>query len=160
MRLSHGFVRGEMLSCIYHGWRFDNTGRCRKIPAHPDLEPPETIRAQTIACLESQGVVWIASETPDVAPPDLGGVVPLRSLTVEAGADTIADVVGGTLEMSVLRVEPRGPVPALVLLLQGLGPGRTAVHGLVAPAGAEPLIATSRALEDLRRRAEAQRMAA
>jgi nitrite reductase/ring-hydroxylating ferredoxin subunit len=160
MRLSQGFVRGEMLSCIYHGWRFDGAGRCRKIPAHPDLEPPEAIRSQAIACTEAQRVVWIAAEDPGVAPPDLGGVVPLRSLTMEAGADAIAGVAGGRLERSVLRMEPRGPAPAFVLLLQSLGPGRTAVHALVEPAGTEALIAASRALEDLRRRAEAQRMAA
>jgi nitrite reductase/ring-hydroxylating ferredoxin subunit len=160
MRLSHGFVRGEMLSCIYHGWRFDGAGRCRKIPAHPDLEPPETIRTQAIACLESQQVVWVAAQTPDVAPPDLGDVAPLRSFTVEAGADTIAAVAGGVPERTLLCLEPQGPMPALVLLLQALGAGRTAVHALAAPAAMEALIAASRALEDLRRRAEAQRIAA
>jgi nitrite reductase/ring-hydroxylating ferredoxin subunit len=160
MRLSHGFVRGEMLSCIYHGWRYDHAGRCRKIPAHPDLGPPETIRTQAIACLESQGVVWIAPEMPDVAPPDLGDIAPLRSLAVEAGADDICAVVGAVPERVVLRLEPIGPVPALVLLLQDLGPRRTVIHALAAPTGTETLIMASRCLEDIRRRAEAQRMAA
>ena len=44
MRLSHGFVRGEALSCIYHGWSYGASGGCRHIPAHPNLEPPEAIR--------------------------------------------------------------------------------------------------------------------
>lgn len=160
MRLSHGFVRGEMLSCIYHGWRFDGTGRCRKIPAHPDLDPPETIRTQTIACLESQGVVWIAPETPEVAPPDLGNVVPLRSLTLEAGASVVVAVAGGVPDRPLVRLRPQGAVPSLLLLLQALGPGRTAVHALAEPAGTEALVAASRALEDFRRRVEAQRIAA
>lgn len=160
MRLSHGFVRGEMLSCIYHGWRFDDTGRCRKIPAHPDLEPPEAIRTQAIACIESQGVVWIASEIPDVAPPDLGNAAPLRSLTFEAGTDALAAVAGEMPDRSVLRLGAQGPVPSLVLLLQPLGPRQTAVHTLAAPMETEALVAASRALEDFRRRVEAQRIAA
>ena len=37
MRLSHGFVRGEALSCIYHGWSY-----CagRKLSAHPRPSRP------------------------------------------------------------------------------------------------------------------------
>src|SRR6478609_5295137 len=44
MSLSHGFVRGEALSCIYHGWSYAQGGNCIRIPAHPGLTPPETIR--------------------------------------------------------------------------------------------------------------------
>jgi phenylpropionate dioxygenase-like ring-hydroxylating dioxygenase large terminal subunit len=40
MRLSHGFVRGETLSCIYHGWVYGTDGGCKHIPAHPALTPP------------------------------------------------------------------------------------------------------------------------
>ncbi|TNC51621.1 Rieske (2Fe-2S) protein [Rubellimicrobium rubrum] len=160
MRLSHGFVRGEMLSCIYHGWRFDGAGRCRKIPAHPDLDPPETIRTQSLACLDAQGVIWIASEAPAVAPPDLGNVVPLRSLTFEAGIDAVAAMTGEVPDRSLLRLDAHGPVPPLVLLLQALGPGRSAVHALAAPTGTGALVAASRALEDFRRRTEAQGIAA
>ena len=45
MRLSHGFVRGESLNCIYHGWTYGADGACRRIPAHPEVVPPATIRA-------------------------------------------------------------------------------------------------------------------
>ena len=34
MRLSHGFVRGEALNCIYHGWTYGADGGCTRIPAH------------------------------------------------------------------------------------------------------------------------------
>ncbi|MEH6728896.1 MAG: Rieske 2Fe-2S domain-containing protein, partial [Hyphomicrobiales bacterium] len=43
MRLSFGFVRGERLSCIYHGWQYGQDGGCRHIPAHPDMTPPASI---------------------------------------------------------------------------------------------------------------------
>jgi 5,5'-dehydrodivanillate O-demethylase len=34
-QLSTGFVRGEQLSCRYHGWTFDPTGQCTAQPAEP-----------------------------------------------------------------------------------------------------------------------------
>jgi phenylpropionate dioxygenase-like ring-hydroxylating dioxygenase large terminal subunit len=37
MRLSFGFVRGNHIACLYHGWAYDTAGQCRAIPAHPDL---------------------------------------------------------------------------------------------------------------------------
>src|SRR3989338_6664161 len=58
MRLSHGFVRGETLACIYHGWVYGTSGSCIHIPAHPDLVPPATIKAETFLCVEAGGVVW------------------------------------------------------------------------------------------------------
>lgn len=160
MRLSHGFVRGDMLSCIYHGWRYDGEGRCRKIPAHPDLVPPDAIRTQAIACTEAQGVIWVAAEAPTAPPPDVGRHVPLRSLTVEIGAEEMDATAGVDADGSVLRIESKGRTPALVLLLQPIGPGRIAVHALAAPATTEDLIAASRSLEDLRRRLEAKPRAA
>ena len=34
-QLSTGLVRGEQLSCRYHGWTFDSTGQCTAQPAEP-----------------------------------------------------------------------------------------------------------------------------
>ena len=56
MRLSHGFVRDETLSCIYHGWQYGADGGCNHIPAHPALIPPKSICATTYACAEQDGV--------------------------------------------------------------------------------------------------------
>ena len=52
MRLSHGFVRGETLACIYHGWVYGEDGACRHIPAHPAMVPPATIRTEAFLCRE------------------------------------------------------------------------------------------------------------
>lgn len=136
MRLSHGFVRGELLSCIYHGWRFDAAGQCRKIPAHPDLEPPAAIRVAHFPCVEAGGVIWIAREEPAAPPQVPEGLEPLRSLQIVA-------------PVSRVRAEDAA---GLTLLLQEM-PGATGVHALVAP-GADRG-AASRALEALRRRVEA-----
>jgi 5,5'-dehydrodivanillate O-demethylase oxygenase subunit len=31
-----GWVEGETIRCVYHGWRFDGTGRCVERPAEKD----------------------------------------------------------------------------------------------------------------------------
>ena len=62
MRLHHGFVRGEQLACLYHGWHYGEDGACSKIPAHPDLEPPSSICVPTTPCVETDGVVWAGGE--------------------------------------------------------------------------------------------------
>jgi nitrite reductase/ring-hydroxylating ferredoxin subunit len=92
MRLSFGFVRGEEISCLYHGWRYGSDGGCRYIPAHPDLEPPKTISADVFACAERGGLVWMRADGEIGEPPDMrDGVVPVRSIGIDAGADIVAD---------------------------------------------------------------------
>src|ERR1700744_2690504 len=44
MKLSFGFVRGDHIVCLYHGWQYDSGGYCRYIPAHPDLDVPKTFK--------------------------------------------------------------------------------------------------------------------
>ena len=44
MRLSYGFVRGNRLTCLSHGWGYDGQGSFVSIPAHPALTPPKTIK--------------------------------------------------------------------------------------------------------------------
>ncbi len=67
MRMSFGFVRGDHIACLYHGWRYDTGGQCRYIPAHPDLEVPKTIKVPTFAAIERAGIVWMAPEGADAA---------------------------------------------------------------------------------------------
>ena len=90
MRLSHGFVRGEALNCIYHGWTYGADGGCTRIPAHPALVPPATIKAVRFACVQAQGLVWVASLGTAAPLPDLGGLTPVRSLVVEVSVDKLA----------------------------------------------------------------------
>jgi len=140
MRLSHGFVRGEMLNCIYHGWRFDNQAVCRKIPAHPEMEPPETITVPRFAVAETEGVIWVAEDGIDAPPPTLTpGLLPLRSIEVSRPADEIAHI-------------GEAPVSGLTILVQSLPEGRAMLHVLTDP-DMDPAQA-SRKLEHLRRELE------
>lgn len=93
MRLSHGFVRGEALACMYHGWHYDKSATCRYIPAHPELEPPETIRAQEFQSVEKDGLIWV-NVNDKITPPAMPeGLVPLRSIGFRCPSETLKDVM-------------------------------------------------------------------
>ncbi len=137
MRLSHGFVRGEALACLYHGWHYDAEGKCRYIPAHPELTPPETITVQSYSVAESGGVLWLATsgDAKPIALPD--NLQPVRSITFDCKADavekvmsetTISDASGEPLRANSVSQKPcalsfetaDGKTAVLVLLQQGL----------------------------------------
>ena len=154
MRLSHGFVRGEALSCIYHGWSYSQAGNCVRIPAHPGLAPPDTIRVTTYMVRESNGILWVAEGEPAGSPPAIEGFVPLRSLMTTAGSTAIEAASGAEAgEAGILCRLPGAP--ALRLLTVSQENGETLVHVLVPNdcSGADR-IAASRAVEILRRSAE------
>lgn len=155
MRLSHGFVRGEALSCIYHGWSYSPAGGCIRIPAHPGLVPPETIRVAVQHVEESDGVIWVAAGQPATPPPGLDDLVPLRSLTAEAGIAAIEAVAGAKAGADgSVRI---GDAPEVRLLLAPQG-GRTLIHVMVGrESGPAERIKASRTAEAVRRRAEERR---
>jgi vanillate O-demethylase monooxygenase subunit len=64
--LSQGRVVDDALQCCYHGWRFDETGRCVKIPALGEAGPvPAGAKAvRAFDAIEKYGLVWIAIEEP------------------------------------------------------------------------------------------------
>lgn len=85
MRLSHGFVRGESLACIYHGWQFNTAGKCNYIPALPNLTPPDTVKPKTYSVVEQHKLIWV-SATEEAVPCTIDEhMVPLRSLTFACG---------------------------------------------------------------------------
>lgn len=150
MRLSHGFVRGEALSCIYHGWSYGADGHCLRIPAHPDLVPPEAIRVPVFHATEGSGVIWVAPEVPDGMPAAVEGSA-LRSMTVEAAVDW------GAAGFSVSGQLARGQLSGVgvTILVQPLPHGRFVLHALAeATASPAALRQVSRGLEDIRRQAE------
>ncbi len=91
-RLSCGFVRGDVLRCIYHGWGYDADGRCVKIPAHPGLTPPKSIRAGTYQTVTTHGIIWANLAPHPAAPmPGLetpGDWTPIRSVYANAAPST------------------------------------------------------------------------
>lgn len=125
MRLSYGFVRGEMLACIYHGWHYGEDTVCRYIPAHPELTPPNTIQATAFACLEKGGIIWVGQENADPADltsPNGHGV---RSLTINAPLPNVKSALG--LEGAALSKVDVEELPSL-LALQALPGDKTTLH--------------------------------
>ena len=152
MRLSHGFVRGETLASIYHGWVYGQDGACRHIPAHPAMVPPASIRAEAFACVEQDGVLWVAPASTQDAPPKLSGMEPVRSLPMRADAAALAQVSGLTGAQTLQgAAQIGGDAVPLCLLLQPKA-GMVMVHALCGT-GADRL-AVSRWLEGLRRDVE------
>ncbi|MBT9372855.1 Rieske 2Fe-2S domain-containing protein [Rhizobium sp. CSW-27] len=154
MRLSHGFVRGEALSCIYHGWSYSQDGHCLRIPAHPDLEPPAAIRVATATVCETGGVVWLALAQTESQPPRFSHHTPLRSLAFAAAPTAILVALNGRASADGSM---QGELAGLsVILLCAPQPDGTSMVHVLAPSDAtlEERLAISSATEALRRTAE------
>lgn len=65
--LSLGEVRDGCIVCPYHGWEYDRTGACVKIPAQPGRPIPARARAIPYRAEEHYGLVWVALDEP-IAP--------------------------------------------------------------------------------------------
>ncbi len=149
MALSHGFVRGENLACLYHGWHYScEGGGCSLIPSHPDLTPPDTIKTRAFEAAEAEGVIWVRLEgSPELSPPTSGpGLKPLRSLEMRASEGDIAHGCAAK------------PFEAanLSLLFNPIAHDRTLVTVLIdASAAAGQRKQASRWCEDVRREVEA-----
>jgi len=88
MKLSFGFVRGDHIACLYHGWQYDRGGYCQYIPAHPDLEVPKTFKVPVYLTQEQGGMIWTTlSGNPPPLPVDRDQTVALRSLYLDCGAE-------------------------------------------------------------------------
>ena len=157
MRLSFGFVRGNHIACLYHGWSYDTEGQCRAIPAHPDLVVPETIKVATYHAREAGGLIFAHLALGDAAPPDLPAVEDgqaLRSLYVDVAPERAALLLAadftpgpdgsyaGTLAGTAVRLH-----------LQPFTATRTALHLVMSGEGDAG--AVSAASEALRNRFEA-----
>ncbi|MGZ9710339.1 aromatic ring-hydroxylating dioxygenase subunit alpha [Glaciimonas sp. GNP009] len=63
-KLSKGFVEGDNIVCGYHGWTYDCSGACVKIPQNPDNAMPAGAKVPSFHCQEKYGYVWVALEDP------------------------------------------------------------------------------------------------
>ncbi|MDH4415559.1 MAG: Rieske (2Fe-2S) protein [Rhizobium sp.] len=166
MRMSFGFVRGDHIACLYHGWRYDTSGQCRYIPAHPDLDVPQTIKVPTFAATERAGIIWMALEGADAA--DLSTLhetaEPVRSLFIDTTAEAALSAVTSALpegysvsatSAATLTLQENGTT--VLIAAQVRDAERTALHMTVT---GEISTATRRSLAlwatDLRNRVESQ----
>lgn len=70
VKLSLGRIEeGCLLRCAYHGWTYDEQGRCVQMPAHPSMKPPGRARVKAFACAERAELIWVClGEEPDALP--------------------------------------------------------------------------------------------
>ena len=63
--LSLGHVEGCEIVCAYHGWRFDETGACTRIPQMENQTAiPAKARIASYFCQERYGIVWASLKEP------------------------------------------------------------------------------------------------
>jgi phenylpropionate dioxygenase-like ring-hydroxylating dioxygenase large terminal subunit len=63
-KLSKGFVENDTLVCGYHGWTYDCSGSCVRIPQNPDGMIPGGAKVEAFHCQEKYGYVWVALDAP------------------------------------------------------------------------------------------------
>lgn len=152
MRLSLGFLRDGALACPYHGWRFDSTGRCVHIPAHPRALPPASVSVERYHTAEAHGIVWAgqaAFEPPATTEP----AHPVRSVTIRQAAATVT----AALEARLLHPGPWGHrVGPVSVAVQPVDERVTALHAVhLGPASEGLLISLAEQLGRLRSALEA-----
>jgi nitrite reductase/ring-hydroxylating ferredoxin subunit len=167
MRLSFGFVEGDRLACLYHGWTYAVDGRCISIPAHPDLAPPKTICSRTYAARIWRGIVFanLASEPDAIWPGPVDKAwSAIRSLYLAAPAATVMTyftapenalgVAGRPAELGTLELETaEGPV---VIGIQSVSAVKAAVHISSETADTDMRLGLSRKLLQARRDIESR----
>jgi phenylpropionate dioxygenase-like ring-hydroxylating dioxygenase large terminal subunit len=58
--LSYGWFDGKTITCCYHGWQFDCTGTCQKVPALAEEKMDvRKIKVYQYPCKEVNGTIWI-----------------------------------------------------------------------------------------------------
>ena len=66
--LSLGWVEGSRITCAYHGWQYDTSGRCVRMPSLPEGSAiPPKARTTSYQAVEAYGLVWVCLDEP-VAP--------------------------------------------------------------------------------------------
>lgn len=90
--LSLGACDGDRLRCSYHGWVFDDDGRCVEVPSlGPGATlPPRAVLSRPFAVAESHGMVFVAPDEPLTTLPSLD-------------ADLDPSYVRGDLEVIITR---------------------------------------------------------
>lgn len=73
--LSHGKVHENgRIACPYHGWQFNKTGQCMKIPALGDVVPPTRARVDVYPVVERFGWIWaFLGDVPEEERPPMPG---------------------------------------------------------------------------------------
>jgi phenylpropionate dioxygenase-like ring-hydroxylating dioxygenase large terminal subunit len=63
-KLSKGCVAGDNIQCGYHGWEYDASGACVKIPQAPESAIPSGARVPAYRAQGRYGYAWVALDEP------------------------------------------------------------------------------------------------
>lgn len=63
-KLSLGRIEDGCVACPYHGWVYDQSGQCVRIPAHPEQTPPAKARVARYRLRERYGLLWVCLGEP------------------------------------------------------------------------------------------------
>ncbi|HZU05086.1 MAG TPA: Rieske 2Fe-2S domain-containing protein, partial [Chloroflexota bacterium] len=56
-QLSTGWVEGDCIRCLYHGWKYDASGQCVEMPAEDPSFPPK-VRIRSYPTQEYLGLIF------------------------------------------------------------------------------------------------------
>lgn len=122
MRLSYGFVRGNRLRCLYHGWAYEGDGACAAIPAHPDLTPPKTIKTTVFDSAEEAAMIWVTASGNVVSPEFPGDWIGCRSVAVDASFDIVTSLFT-LVDFRLVLPDGNGAAKVASYQLQTIGMG-------------------------------------
>ena len=63
-KLSKGWVDGGEITCGYHGWTYDGTGKLTRIPQFPIDTPTPNYKVRSFHAADRYGYVWVALDEP------------------------------------------------------------------------------------------------
>ena len=142
--LSLGRKEGDDLRCMYHGLKFDRSGRCIEIPGQDRIPPAACVRTYPVVERHSWIWVWMgdaAKADPDLIPPAVGFDDPnwtLRSghMDYEANYLLINDNLTDFSHLSFVHANSFGATeawartrPTVTLLDRGIRVQRWMVNG-------------------------------
>jgi phenylpropionate dioxygenase-like ring-hydroxylating dioxygenase large terminal subunit len=70
-KLSRGWCHDGVITCGYHGWTYDRTGKLVNIPQFAPDQPLPDARVNAFRCEERYGYAWVALDEPLLGIPDL-----------------------------------------------------------------------------------------
>ncbi len=63
-KLSKGWMDGDNIVCGYHGWTYDSTGKCVRIPQYDPNAALPRHKVENFHCQARYGYAWVALEEP------------------------------------------------------------------------------------------------
>lgn len=56
--LHTGWIQGDRIRCMYHGWQYDGSGQCLEMPAEKDGGRPESVKIKGYAVQDYGGLIF------------------------------------------------------------------------------------------------------